>query len=125
MTVIVVSRVTPALRGLLSRWMLEVGRGVFVGTLTRTVREHIWSRVVGLKRLGTCTIVARSQCEQGFTVEQAGDPDRQCVDWDGLQLIQIKDRPRRSVATANPAVDGCGGDVSVRAPDEAATPSGD
>lgn len=126
MTVIVVSRVTPALRGLLSRWMLEVGRGVFVGSLSRTVRDRIWSRVVGLKRLGACTMVSRSQNEQGFSVEQAGDPDRLAVDWEGLCLTEIKDRSQeRSVDTANPAVDGCGGDAPSRAPDEAATHSGD
>jgi CRISPR-associated endoribonuclease Cas2 subtype I-E len=34
LTVIIVERATPGLRGQLTRWMLEVRAGVFVGTLS-------------------------------------------------------------------------------------------
>ncbi|MEI8259518.1 MAG: type I-E CRISPR-associated endoribonuclease Cas2e, partial [Deltaproteobacteria bacterium] len=43
--VIVVERATPGLRGQLTRWMLEVRAGVFVGTLSSRVRDKLWALV--------------------------------------------------------------------------------
>jgi CRISPR-associated protein Cas2 len=87
MTVIVVERVTAALRGSLTRWMLEIRPGVFVGTLSARVREKLWLMIAGRKRLGGCTLVTRAQNEQGFTIQTAGDTRRRAVDYDGLVLL--------------------------------------
>jgi CRISPR-associated protein Cas2 len=87
MTVIVVERVTPALRGTLTRWMLEIHAGVFVGTLSARVREKLWDLVRSRKRLGACTMVARAANEQGFTIACSGDTSRKTRDYDGLVLL--------------------------------------
>jgi CRISPR-associated protein Cas2 len=87
MTVIIVTRVTPALRGTLTRWLLEVHPGVFVGSISTRVRARLWELVQNRRRLGACTLIARSTREQGFTIETAGDPRRRVVDFDGLQLL--------------------------------------
>jgi CRISPR-associated protein Cas2 len=88
MTVIVVARVTPALRGTLSRWMIQVQAGVFVGKLSRPVRDRLWNTILGLKRLGRSVMVTRDRTEQGFSIVAAGDDRRAVADFDGLTLIK-------------------------------------
>ena len=46
MLVIVVENVPPRLRGRLAIWLLEVRAGVYVGTVSRRVREMIWNTVI-------------------------------------------------------------------------------
>ena len=44
MLVIVLENAPPRLRGRLAVWLLEVRAGVYVGTYSRKLREHIWSQ---------------------------------------------------------------------------------
>jgi CRISPR-associated protein Cas2 len=89
MTVIIVSRVTPALRGRLTRWMLQVHPGVFVGTLSPRVRERLWDQVSGSRRTGACMMIARANNEQGFTLDSSlDDASRIPIDFDGLLLVE-------------------------------------
>lgn len=88
MTVIVVSRVTPSLRGKLTRWMLQVHPGVFVGTLSARVREKLWGLVSGSRRAGVCLLIARAPNEQGFTLATTGESRREIADFDGLTLVR-------------------------------------
>jgi CRISPR-associated protein Cas2 len=97
MTIILVSRVTPAARGLLSRWMLQIESGVFLGHLSKRVRERVWHRLLGMKRLGVCTLISHVPTEQGFSVVRMGDADTEVVDFDGLLLV------RRKVTASRPA----------------------
>ena len=100
MTVIVLSRVTAALRGKLTRWMLEVHAGVFVGTLSARVRERLWKLVSGALRQGACTMITRAPNEQGFGMETAGDPRRSVVAYDGLLLLRRPARGREKKRSA-------------------------
>ena len=45
MLVIVLENAPPRLRGRMAVWLLEVRAGVYVGSDSRRVREHIWSQV--------------------------------------------------------------------------------
>lgn len=88
-TVVIVERATPGLRGRLTRWMLEVQAGVFVGKLSARVREAVWHEVRSkLGSVGASLLVYGALNEQGFVVETAGDPSRECVDYDGLMLLR-------------------------------------
>ncbi len=88
MTIIVLTRVTPALRGRLSRWLLEIHPCVFVGKVSRRVRDILWKSVCAGRRLGACTMVYSAANEQGFAMETAGDAKREVVDFDGLLLLR-------------------------------------
>lgn len=88
MTLIVVTRVPASLRGQLTRWLLEIKPGVFLGSVSARVRERLWAMVLGRKRLGACALVADAPNEQGFTIVTAGDDARSVVDLDGLQLVR-------------------------------------
>jgi CRISPR-associated protein Cas2 len=89
MTVLVLVAVPPGLRGHLSRWLLEIGPGVFVGTVTARVRDHLWTRVNQyLGTTGRAIMVYPARNEQGFVFKVAGDATFEPVDYDKLILIR-------------------------------------
>jgi CRISPR-associated protein Cas2 len=88
LTVIIVECAKPGLRGQLTRWMLEVRAGVFVGTLSARVRAKLWALVCRRIYQGGSLLIYRSPNEQGFIVETFGDTSRSIIDMDGLQLVQ-------------------------------------
>lgn len=88
MTVLVLERASVSLRGELTRWMLEVRAGVFVGTLSARVRERLWKKACDRNRAGGCLLIFSAANEQGFQIETHGDPSRAIVDLDGLRLVR-------------------------------------
>ncbi len=88
MVLLVVERVPPGLRGELTRWMVELHSGVFVGTLSSLVRERLWSRVIDRVRDGAAILVYSAASEQGFTIRTYGPTSREVVDFDGLLLVR-------------------------------------
>jgi CRISPR-associated protein Cas2 len=88
MVVIMVERATPGVRGQLTRWLLEVRAGVFVGTLSTRVRDKLWALVKARNPKGGSLMVMRAQNEQGFVVETQGDMSRQVIEIEGLQLVR-------------------------------------
>ncbi len=91
MTVMVLERVPVGLRGELTRWMLEVRAGVFVGRLSALVREKLWEYVCESMKGGAGTLLYSSDAEQGFSLRFMGEPRRSIVDFEGLWLVQIKE----------------------------------
>lgn len=90
MTVIVLERVPASLRGELTRWLLELRAGVFVGKVSALVREKLWEQVCTGMRGGAGTLVYSSDTEQGFAMRFWGETTRSVVDFEGLALIQIQ-----------------------------------
>ncbi|WP_040005267.1 type I-E CRISPR-associated endoribonuclease Cas2e [Fibrisoma limi] len=66
MTVFILERVSPSLRGDLSRWLVEVQAGVFVGRINEVVRDALWERATDRADDGTVTMLWRMNNEQGF-----------------------------------------------------------
>ena len=89
MTVIVLERVPVGLRGELTRWMLEIHTGVFVGQLSAKVRDVLWNQVCDKMRDGAGVLVYHTNNEQGFAVRSYGQTDRRLVSIEGLTLVQI------------------------------------
>lgn len=89
MTLIILERVPTSVRGELSRWMLEVQAGVFVGTLSALVRDLLWDYVCDKMREGAGSLIYHTNNEQGFAIRVCGRTSRQLRDFDGLQLMQI------------------------------------
>lgn len=87
MVVIVLTACPVGLRGDLTRWLLEISAGVFVGHVSARVRDQLWERVVGLVRDGRAIMVysARNEQHLAFRVHHA---DWTPVDCDGLELIK-------------------------------------
>ena len=89
MVVMVLERVPPSLRGELTRWMLELRAGVFVGTLTALVRDKLWELACRGMVEGAGILVYSADTEQGFAIRFWGIPDRLVEDFEGLTLIRV------------------------------------
>ena len=89
MLVIVLENAPPRLRGRLAIWLLEVRAGVYVGTFSKRVREHIWSQVEEGIEDGNALIVWRSTAEAGFEFKTLGKNRRMPADFDGVQLVSF------------------------------------
>lgn len=75
------------LRGDLTKWMLEINTGVYVGKLNAKVREEIWQRVCDNIKNGQASMVYSCNNEQGYdfyTHNMTWKP----VDYDGITLIK-------------------------------------
>jgi CRISPR-associated protein Cas2 len=66
MTVIVVAACPVGLRGHLTRWLLEISAGVFVGKVSARVRDLLWIRTVEMVKSGRAIMVYSAQNEQGL-----------------------------------------------------------
>ena len=89
MLVIVVENAPPRLRGRLAVWLLEVRAGVYVGKVSRRVREMIWKQVgTGLED-GNAVISWSTNTETGFEFETLGENRRIPVEMDGIKLVSF------------------------------------
>lgn len=87
MVVITLTDCPPALRGDLSRWLLEIDTGVFCGAVNARVREAIWHRIGENLKTGRATMVYSSSGEQHMDFE-VYNTEWQPVDLDGIKLIR-------------------------------------
>lgn len=86
MTVIVVTACPAGLRGHLTRWLLEISPGVFVGTISKRVRQLLWVRVLEMVKTGRALMVYRANNEQGLAFE-VHEHDWAPVDFEGVTLM--------------------------------------
>jgi CRISPR-associated protein Cas2 len=89
MLVIVVENVPLRLRGRLAIWLLEVRAGVYVGDLSRRVREMIWHQVKEGIEEGNAVLIWRTNTESGFDFVTLGKNRRMPVEMDGLKLVSF------------------------------------
>jgi|GEM_PF-270405 len=89
----VVLSVTPSrLRGALTRWLLEIAPGVYVGHTSKRVRERLWERIIEDVSQGRALMVWSCRSEQGLDF-RSHNHAWETVDLDGLTLM------RRTVAS--------------------------
>lgn len=100
--IVVILSVTPErLRGSLTRWLLEISPGVYVGHAPARVREMIWLRIVEDITRGRALMVWSTRGEQRleFRVHNhAWEP----VDHDGITLMRRQTVESRQIAAAQP-----------------------
>jgi len=90
MVTVVTEAVPPRLRGRLAVWLLEVRAGVYVGDVSRRVREMIWHQVNELAEKGNVVMVWSTNTESGFDFVTYGENRRMPVELDGLRLVKFK-----------------------------------
>ena len=86
MIVISVSNVSASLRGDLTKWLMEIDTGVYVGRVSARIREKLWERITKNLREGKAVMVYTINNEQGYDFRLL-HTDRKAVDFDGLSLI--------------------------------------
>ncbi len=87
MTVIILTAVPPGLRGHLTRWLLEISPGVFIGHISARVRELTWYRVTEYMDQGRAIMVYTARNEQHLLFQVHGH-DWSPVDYDGISLMR-------------------------------------
>ena len=96
MVVMILEKVPLRVRGELTRWLLEIKPGVFVGHLSARVRDKLWEKCARAKGMGGVTQVWSTNTEQHFAMRMVGDTTREIIDLEGLQLIRIPQRAREA-----------------------------
>lgn len=89
MLVVVTENVPPRLRGRLAIWLLEVRAGVYVGDVSKRVREMIWHQTSQLADEGNVVMAWATNNESGFEFQTFGENRRMPVDLDGLRLVSF------------------------------------
>ena len=87
MVVFVLTACPAGLRGHLTRWLLEISAGVYVGHVSARVRDTMWERVVELCKDGRAIMIytARNEQRLAFKVYRH---DWMPVDLDGINLMR-------------------------------------
>ena len=85
--VLTATRLPDHLAGYISRFLTEVDTGVYVGNVSRKVRDNLWTRCNGALKAGSLTMINNDPSrEQGFAVNTIGPNRRLIRDFDGLLL---------------------------------------
>lgn len=96
MDVFILEKVPISLRGELTRWMIEVKTGVYVGHVSARVRDKLWIKCIQNKRIGGVIQLWSTNTEQHFKIRMEGDTSRIIVEEEGLQLIKIPGESKKT-----------------------------
>ncbi|WPF66260.1 MULTISPECIES: type I-E CRISPR-associated endoribonuclease Cas2e [unclassified Corynebacterium] len=86
MMVLVVTACPAGLRGDLTKWLMEIAPGVFVGRPTARLRDQLWDHTVALVKDGRALLVYQTNNEQGMEF-RTHRHDWQPTDYEGLTLM--------------------------------------
>ncbi|TMP30803.1 type I-E CRISPR-associated endoribonuclease Cas2 [Pseudoalteromonas rubra] len=92
MCMVVTEAVPPRLRGRLAVWLLEIRAGVYVGDVSKRIREMIWFQVSELAEDGNAVMAWATNTESGFDFITYGENARMPVDFHGLRLVKYTPR---------------------------------
>ena len=95
MVVIVLSAAPAGLRGALTRWLLEVSTGVFVGHLSARVRDQVWELIAENLGTGRALLIYPVRSEQRYAILSLGH-DRMPLDVEGLFVMQSPNKVSES-----------------------------
>lgn len=87
MIVITLSDCPPKVRGDLSKWLIEINTGVYVGQVSARVREELWKRICENLHTGRATMVFHTTGEQHMDF-RVHNTTWEPVDFDGLKLMR-------------------------------------
>lgn len=81
--VLQVESVPEHLRGYLERFLQETRTGLYVGTLTARVADHLWAVVLTHAGPGDAVMIRPDGNEAGYTIRARQHPRWRLVDHDG------------------------------------------
>ncbi|MEU5885016.1 type I-E CRISPR-associated endoribonuclease Cas2e [Spirillospora sp. NPDC047279] len=98
MTIIILTNCPAGLRGYLTRWLMEISPGVFIGGPSTRIRQALWDEVCKYANTGRALLAYTTNNEQGFTFE-THDHKWEPIDHEGITLIRRpKDQPTVTAA---------------------------
>ncbi|MDO4174471.1 MAG: type I-E CRISPR-associated endoribonuclease Cas2e [Eubacteriales bacterium] len=87
MIVISLTDCPPKVRGDLSKWLMEINTGVYVGNVNARVREELWERICKNIKTGRATMVYSAPGEQKMAF-RIHNTTWEPVDFDGITLVR-------------------------------------
>lgn len=93
MLVVALSDCPIGLRGDLTKWLVEIQAGIFVGTVSARVREKLWQRIQNMCKKGRAVMVFGTNNEQKLDFRTLGDT-WEPIDFDGIKLL-LRPSPSR------------------------------
>jgi CRISPR-associated protein Cas2 len=81
-----------SLKGALTRWLIEIRPGIFLGNPTQRVRDQLWKKVTQRPPLGYVLQLWSAPNPQGFDFRQYGESKRLLNDFEGLGLVTFVDK---------------------------------
>jgi len=89
MIMVVTENIPPRLRGRLAIWLLQVRAGVYIGNVSRRIREMIWEQCQHYIEDGNIVMGWSTNTESGFDFQTLGKNRRMPVEMDGLRLVSF------------------------------------
>lgn len=96
LSVLITEKFPASLRGEITRWMIEVKSGVFIGTLSRLVRDLLWEKIektTKVKNQGGAILIEPAANEQKYQIKSCGNFSRIPRNIEGLNLMSIPPDP--------------------------------
>jgi CRISPR-associated protein Cas2 len=87
MLIIILEKVPPSLKGELSKWLIEIATGVFVGSVSALIRIKLWEKCKEKCNDGRVTMVWKTNNEQGFDVKNHNEATILPIDNEGVTLM--------------------------------------
>lgn len=87
MLVIVTECAPPNLRGRLAVYLVEVRAGVYIGSVSKRVRDLLWKQVCSYIQDGNAIMAWSTNTESGFDFVTNGKNRRMPADFDGMKLV--------------------------------------
>lgn len=95
MVTVTLTNCPPRLRGDLTKWLMEINTGVYVGNVNARIRELLWERICENISSGSATMTFPTDNEQRYdfyTYNSSWLP----TDYEGIKLIK---RPKKHIAS--------------------------
>lgn len=99
MIVLILDNASESLKGELTRWLIPIKPGVYVGNISSRVREKLWEKLLSYKKTVNATLVYSANNDQGFKVLKTGKTVIDIVSIDGLYLANIKKSSKKEKNT--------------------------
>jgi len=92
--VVVTEAVPDRLRGRMAVFLVEVRAGVYIGDVSKRVREKLWEYFCADIGNGNVVMAWSTNTESGFDFQTLGENRRVPVEFDGLRLVSfLPDKP--------------------------------
>jgi CRISPR-associated protein Cas2 len=92
MLVMTLKNTPKSLKGALSRWLIEIHPGVFLGNPSARVRDELWNKAICRCKQGSVLQVWSAPNAQGYEYRQINPGSRELKDFDGLALVFFKSK---------------------------------
>jgi len=90
MVVMLMEKVPTSARGELTRWLLELRPGVFVGNISALVRDKLWDMLCQKLRGGNALLIYSATTEQSFAIRTHGESGRVIREFEAISPDQIQ-----------------------------------